>query len=143
MDTKKRIVLYVLVLVSSVVFFTLLYRWGMGYFENESRSYIRAFGVVIETFTTTGYGSDAPWSPGAMNLIVVAMQLTGVTLLFTTLPLFVMLAISTVLSDRVPRSVDMTDHVVICNYTSRGETIIEEFEERCGLRRGGRRQGRG
>ncbi|MFB6283052.1 MAG: TrkA family potassium uptake protein [Halobacteria archaeon] len=130
MERNKRVAAYVVVFLSVLLFFTFMYRLGMSHFEHRSVSYIHAFEVVVETFTTTGYGSHAPWKSAAMNLFVVLMQFTGILLLFTTLPLFIVPAIQGALKERVPTSVDMEDHVVICNYTSRGETIIDEFEER-------------
>jgi hypothetical protein len=57
--------------------------------EGVEVGYIESLHVVVETFTTTGYGEDAnPWSTDGMYLLMMVMQFTGVALIFTTLPPF-------------------------------------------------------
>lgn len=47
-------------------------------FEGRSRSFIDSLSIVIETFTTVGYGTDAPWESPVIQILVMLMELTGV-----------------------------------------------------------------
>ena len=129
-DQRRRLASYLL-LVAAVVFgYTLLYSWGMATFEGESRSFFQSLGVVVETFTTTGYGEDAGlWSTSVMQAMMVVMQLTGVTVIFLTLPLFVAPWVEQRLETSVPSALEgYSDHVVLCELTARGETLIDELD---------------
>ena len=89
-DQRRRLAWYLLLVAGVVLGYTLLYSWGMATFEGESRGFFQSLWVVVETFTTTGYGEDAGlWSTSVMQAMMVVMQLTGVTVIFLTLPLFV------------------------------------------------------
>lgn len=125
---KKRALLYVATFLGSVLAYTVLYNWGMMVFEGESQSLIHSLVIVVETFTTTGYGEDAPWVTPHMNVLIIAMQFTGVLLLFTTLPLFVVPWMEERLRLSVPARVeDVTDHTIICYHSPRGEAIGDEL----------------
>ena len=130
MDRQRRRTLwYLAIFLAFVVGYTLVYDWGMAVYEKEESSLVESLQIVVETFTTTGYGSHAPWASPEMNLLVITMQFTGVILIFTTLPLFVVPAIESALEASVPtRAHDAEDHVVICEYTPRGETLVDELE---------------
>lgn len=125
---QKRAVGYVGAFVLAVALYALVYNWGMATFEDRPQSFVHSLNIVVETFTTTGYGEDAPWATPQMNLLMVAMQFTGVLLLFTTLPLFVVPWIENRLRPSVPTVFEGSNHVVICSYTSRGEALREELE---------------
>ncbi|SEW00579.1 potassium channel family protein [Natrinema salifodinae] len=105
-----------------------LYQLGMAAFEGETKSYAQSIQVVLETLTTAGFGGDAPWQSTAMNLFVVAMNLTGVLLVFLALPLIVVPLFQEALQDRPPEATDLTDHVVICSYTPRSDVLAGELE---------------
>jgi len=125
---RRRLLSYLALVVFVLVVYTLVYDWGMSALENRPRTPLESLVVVVETFTTTGYGEDTPWSSPGMQLIMVGMQLTGVTLIFLALPLFVAPWVEERLGRTVPTSVDLEDHVVICGFSSRGEALIEELE---------------
>ena len=127
---QRRTVYYSLLLVSVMLGYAVLYQHGMRIYENDPRTFLRSLQIVVETFTTTGFGSDAPWTSPQMNVLVILMDLTGVVLIFMALPVLAFPLLRDVLSTTVPRSVDddLDDHVVICSYTSRAETLIEELE---------------
>ncbi|MFB6125015.1 MAG: TrkA family potassium uptake protein [Halanaeroarchaeum sp.] len=125
---RRRGVAYVALLLGVVAAFTLAYKYGMAIFEGEHRSLLASFQVVVETFTTTGYGEDAPWRSPQMLALVVVMQLSGVFLIFLTLPLFVVPWVERRLEVSPPSSVDQTGHVVICGFSPRGEALIDELE---------------
>ncbi|XGI83367.1 TrkA family potassium uptake protein [Halorutilales archaeon Cl-col2-1] len=128
---RRKAVLYILGIGAIAVFYSVIYSWGMSTFEGRERSLVHSFQVVVETFTTTGYGEDAPWSSPVMLTLMVAMQLTGVVLIFMALPLFVVPWIEEAIETQVPTSAgDLEDHVVICEFESLGETLIDELESR-------------
>jgi Trk K+ transport system NAD-binding subunit len=110
---------------------TLVYDFGMRTFEPGpySRSIFHSLQVVVETITATGYGSDAPWSSPAMNLLIVVLDLTGVALFFIALPAVFLPLFQEAISTSVPRTVDngVDDHVLICSYTPRAEALIGEL----------------
>jgi Trk K+ transport system NAD-binding subunit len=125
---QKRALGYVGAFVGLVAVYTLAYNWGMAVFEGRDQTLLHSLEIVVQTFTTTGYGEDAPWGTAQMNLLMVAMQFTGVLLLFTTLPLFVVPWMEDRLRPSVPTRFDGTEHVVVCSYTSRGEALRQELE---------------
>jgi len=90
MDRGTRLVLYyALGLVGALVTFTLAYDADMSVFENRPRTLLQSFEVVFQTFTTVGYGEDAPWESPIMNLLVIGMQAAGIVLIVAALPVFV------------------------------------------------------
>ena len=69
LSRRHRLVLYyVLSLVSIIGLYTVLYYAGMRYAEGRPRSLFHALNIVVETMTTTGYGSDSPWETPLMNV---------------------------------------------------------------------------
>ena len=129
-DQRRRLAWYLLLVAGAVVGYTLLYRWGMARFEGVERSFLWSLGVVVETFTTIGYGRDsALWSSPQMEVITIAMQLTGVAAVFLALPLFVAPWVEQRLETSVPSALEgYEDHVVLCELTARGETLIDELD---------------
>ena len=126
---QRRIVQAVSVVIAVVVAYTLLYRWAMFNFEGAERSVFESLQVVIESFTTAGFGGDADqWQTAPMNVLVVMMNLTGVLLVFLALPLFVVPLFQQALEDSPQRSTDLVDHVVICSYNSREDVLRSELD---------------
>jgi Trk K+ transport system NAD-binding subunit len=127
---QRRTVFYSLLLLGVMLVYAVLYHHGMRIYEGESLSFLHSLQVVVETFTTTGFGSDAPWDSPAMNALVIVMDLTGVVLIFTALPVLAFPLLEDILSTTVPKSVDneLADHVIICSYTSRVESLIAELD---------------
>lgn len=126
--TRRRAISYIALFVGVVVFYTVAYQYGMVTFEGRSRSYLQALQIVVETFTTTGYGEDAPWTSPQMLTLVVFMQLTGVFLIFLTLPLFVVPWVERRMQVNPPVSFEGDDHVVISGFGPRGDALIDELE---------------
>lgn len=130
MDTwQRRTLVYVGGLIGIILAFTLAYDYGMSAFENRPREFLSALQVVVETFTTTGFGSDAPWRSDAMRVFVIIMDLTGVVLIFLALPVFFFPLFEEALETTVPTTADpaLSDHVVVCTFSPRGETLIAEL----------------
>ncbi len=133
MDSLRRRTVYYLGMLIGVMFvYAVLYDYGMWAYEGEQQSFLHSLQIVVETFTTTGFGSDAPWDSAAMNVLVIVMDLTGVALIFLALPVLVFPLVEEMLSTTVPRQVDeaLTDHVVVCTYTPRVDPVIDELEPR-------------
>jgi len=126
----RRVGYYVLLVSSLILAYSILYYYGMQAFEGETKSFLHSVQVVVETFTATGYGSDSPWTSPQMNLLVIVMDLTGVGVFFLALPVLLFPLLEEALSRSAPTDLDasLTDHVLICSYTARAETLISELE---------------
>ncbi|MDH5020783.1 potassium channel family protein [Halobacterium rubrum] len=129
---QRRTAYYSLALGALMLAFAVAYHHGMRVFEGEPKTFLHSLRVVVETFTTTGYGSDAPWETPQMNAFVAIMDLTGVALIFLALPVLVFPLMEEAFSTTVPRTVDgdLESHVVICTYTSRAEALVDDLESR-------------
>ena len=131
MDRRTRLVAYYAVgLVGAFTAFTLAYDAGMSAFEDRPRSLLRSLGVVSQTFTTVGYGDDAPWQHPVMNLLVIGMQAAGIVLIFAALPVFVIPLIERAVAPTLPSAVDESDHVLVCPHTPRAEALVAELDDR-------------
>ncbi|AUV81476.1 hypothetical protein C2R22_07255 [Salinigranum rubrum] len=62
--------------------------------------------------------------------MMMVMQCTGVALIFTTLPLFLIPLVEESLRTAPPTSTALTDHVVICEFTPRGDTLVVAVPDR-------------
>lgn len=130
LSRRQRLVLvYVVGLVSVVLFYTVVYNVGMRTLEERPQSIFRSFQTVIETMTTTGYGADAPWSTPVMNLLLVTMQVTGVVIGLLTLRILVI-----PLFEQTPLNLDdrlsiKNNHVVVAEYQRDTEVLLDELEE--------------
>ena len=129
---QRRALLYLGTVFGTMVLFSVPYHYGMVHLEGEEgRLYVESLQHVVETFTATGYGSDSPWNTVTMNLFVVVMDLVGVAVVFLALPVFAFPLVRDALSTTVPTNLEeATDHVVICTYTSRAESLIGELASR-------------
>ncbi|MFB6219552.1 MAG: TrkA family potassium uptake protein [Halobacteriaceae archaeon] len=132
MDTWQRRTLYSVGALAAIVLgYTVLYRAGMAAFEPGVESpptVLHSLQVVVETFTTTGFGSDSPWRSPEMNLLVVAMNLTGVALVFLALPVIVFPLLEESLETGPPTTLDSEDHVLVCTYTPLADPLVSELE---------------
>ena len=129
---QRRALLYLGTVFGTMVLFSVPYHYGMVHLEGEEgRLYVESLQHVVETFTATGYGSDSPWNTVTMNLFVVIMDLVGVAVVFLALPVFAFPLVRDALSTTVPTNLEeATDHVVICTYTSRAESLVGELASR-------------
>jgi Trk K+ transport system NAD-binding subunit len=128
---QRRTLGYLIGLAGLIGAFTVGYNRALWAFEGESQPLYESLQHVVETFTATGYGSEAPWSSPEMNLFVVVMDLVGVLSVFLALPVFLFPLFEQALSTTVPTAVDdLDDHVVICTLSPRSETLIAELDAR-------------
>lgn len=130
-DPARRAGLYLFGTAVVMVVYALLYQMGMAALEGADVSFVRAMHVVVQTFTTVGYGDQAgQWTTGPMLVLTMAMQITGVTLIFLTLPAFVLPLFEEAFSSGPSTTYDGEDHVVLCSYSPTVETLVEEFQAR-------------
>jgi Trk K+ transport system NAD-binding subunit len=129
---QRRSVVYTGVLALSMYAFTVVYQYGMATFEGDPKTFLEALQFVVETFTTTGYGSQAGWESAAMLVLVIVMDVTGTVMIFLALPVVAFPAFEEALSTTVPTAVENghEDHVVVATYTPRVETLIAELDAR-------------
>jgi len=126
---RRRIVGYVGAVVLCVLGFTVLYQVGMARLEGVDVGFVESLHVVVEAFTTTGFGEDAgQWSTNGMWLLSIAMQVTGVVLIFLALPVFLVPIVEETLRVDPPTETDLTDHVLISGYTPTVETLVRELD---------------
>ncbi len=128
---SRRALYYLLVLVVATALFTTAYALGMSVWEGRPRAWYRALEVVIQTFTTTGYGEDAPWQSPQMNLLVIVMQLAGIGFILSAVDVFVVPWLRAALQPTAPTAVaERSGHVVVCGYTPRVEVFVAEMAAR-------------
>jgi len=127
----RRTVYYLLVLVAATVGLTGAYSLGMNVWEGRPRPWYQALEVVVQTFTTTGYGEDAPWTSPQMNLLVIVIQLAGIGFILSAVDVFVVPWLREALRPTAPKGFsDRSGHVIVCGYTPRVEVFINEMIER-------------
>ena len=56
----RRTAYYVAALAAVVLCYAVAYDYGMTAWESDPRDFLHSLQVVVETFTTTGFGSDSP-----------------------------------------------------------------------------------
>ncbi|MFC6825996.1 potassium channel family protein [Halopelagius fulvigenes] len=128
-DARRRFVLFAIGSAVLMLAYAAVYQWALGTFEGASVSYVQALQVVVETFSTTGYGEQAGlWSTTPMLGLMILMQMTGVAVIFLTLPLFLVPLVEEALRTSPPSSVDHSEHVVVCTFTPRGDVLVDELD---------------
>jgi len=127
---QRRTLLYVVGLAGIILGYAVVYDYGMSAWENDPRRFIEALQFVVETFTTTGYGSDSGWQSTEMLTLVIVIDITGVVLIFLALPALLFPLFERAMQTSAPTTVTngLEDHVVICHFTPRGETLVTELE---------------
>ncbi len=127
-EWRRRIALALGVVSFVIVTYATVYRWAMATFEGRDIQFLKAVQVVVESLTTAGFGGHAPWESTVVNLLVIAMNLSGVLLVFLGLPLFAIPLLRQALESPPPTRSDLTDHVIICSYSQQDEVLREELE---------------
>jgi len=127
----RRTVYYLALVVATTLLFTLVYNVGMAVWEGRPQPLYRSLEIVIQSFTTTGYGQDAPWRTPQMNLLAITMQLTGIGLILTAVDVFAVPWLRDALTPTAPESADdLRNHVIICEHTPRTEAFVTELDAR-------------
>ncbi|MFC6873121.1 potassium channel family protein [Halobellus marinus] len=127
---KRRVVGYTVFLATVMVLTALAYQWGMRVWEDDPVTFLHSLQVVVEMFTTTGFGGDSPWTAPQMQVFIAVMDLVGMALLIGTLPVLATPFLENAFSTTVPRAVEesLSEHVVICSDTSRVEALTSELD---------------
>ncbi|MFT4946700.1 MAG: Trk K+ transport system NAD-binding subunit [Natronomonas sp.] len=131
MDRWKRRALGYLGFVGLALTLTALgYQYGMQTYEGEAQTLLDSFQFAVEMFTTTGFGGDAPWDSAEMQLFITVTDLLGMAILVGALPVFVGPLLEEALSTAAPTELEtkLSDHVVICSYTSRAQELIDDLD---------------
>lgn len=130
MSDWRRRISYALVAGGAVVLlYALGYQWTMATYEGQHVTFFQAVQTVTEVLTTAGFGGDTEhWNTNQVNLLVIAMNLSGVLLVFLALPLFAVPLFREALETSPPRESDMTNHVIICGHSDRDEVLGNELE---------------
>jgi Trk K+ transport system NAD-binding subunit len=118
---------YLVAVVGSLFVFTVAYDVGMTVFEGRPRTLLKSFEVVMQTFTTTGYGQDAPWRSPVMTFLVVGMQVASLLLIFAAFPIVIVPLVEDALSTSPPTSLDRSGHVLICGSSPRTRTLLSDL----------------
>jgi Trk K+ transport system NAD-binding subunit len=118
---------YLVTVVGSLLVFTVAYDVGMTVFEGRPRTLLKSFEVVMQTFTTTGYGQDAPWRSPVMTFLVVGMQVASLLLIFAAFPIVIVPLVEDALSTSPPTSLDRSGHVLICGSSPRTRTLLSDL----------------
>jgi Trk K+ transport system NAD-binding subunit len=127
----RRAGLFLLGTAAVILVYAVLYQYGMARIEGVEMRFIEALHVVVETFTTVGYGEQADqWDSTTMLALSILMQFTGVALIFLTLPAFVLPLFAEALASGPPRTFDGEGHVVICSFSPTVETLVAELVAR-------------
>lgn len=129
-EWQRRTVYYSVIMIASVIAFTVVYRYGMAVYEDRPRTFLESLQFVVETYSTTGFGSDSPWATPIMNALIIVMDTIGTLMIFLALPVVLFPALEDALTTTAPTTVDggLSDHVVVATYTPRVETLIAELE---------------
>ena len=127
---QRRAIGYVAFLLGVVLVTALGYQWGDRVYEGDTITLLESVRFVIEMFTTTGFGAESPWESPEMNLYVAITNAVGVVVLLGALPVLATPFLQSALSTTVPRTLEngLTDHVVICSFTSRSEALVAELD---------------
>lgn len=129
-NLRERLVISLVGLASILILYTLIYQWAMATFEGEYRTFFQSLQTVVETLTTAGFGGDSDyWRTDAMNLVIIAMNLSGVLLVFLAIPMFAVPLFRQAMDTRPPTSSDLTDHVIICGHSLRDEVLSDELDD--------------
>jgi Trk K+ transport system NAD-binding subunit len=129
---RRRVLLYLAGLAVIMLAYALLYQATIFYFEGVQISFTKALLTVVESFTTTGYGEDSDlWTTAPVHLLLISIDLTGVALIFLALPVFLAPWVEERLSRTAPTALkELSGHVVLAGFTSRGEALIDELDSR-------------
>jgi len=127
---KRRALGYVAFVGVALLLTAFGYRRGMAVYEGRPRTFLESIQFAVEMFTTTGFGGDARWESEQMNLFIAVTDLLGMALLVGALPVVVGPLLDEALSTSAPTALEdeLTDHVVICSYTSRAQELIDDLD---------------
>lgn len=126
---QNRFLLNVLLVLLFLLVTARLYMSGMDHLENRPRDFWTSMEVVFETLTSTGYGSDSPWRHPLMNLLMMFLQLSGLMLLFSIFPLYLVPFFESRFEQRLPTDANsMEGHYIIYRHSLAVASVVGELE---------------
>lgn len=129
----KRLLVMACGFIIMILSFSYIYMQGMQIFEGEQVAYYVAVQKTVESITTAGFGGHAPWDSVQMNVIVIVMNLIGVSLFFFGVPIALAPIIAPRLKDAIRQrpstKSDKENHILITEYNDTDEVLIEKLSE--------------
>ncbi len=126
---RRRFLLHLGVVILVILAAARLYMLGMEHLEHAPRGFWMSLEVVIESMTSTGYGHDAGWQHPLMNLLVILLQLLGLTMLLAVFPLYLVPFFESRFEQRLPTEALKVDgHVLIYRQSQAIGTVLGELE---------------
>ncbi|MGA9573300.1 MAG: NAD-binding protein [Lysobacterales bacterium] len=127
--STRGLFLLLIILVSTVLGFALMYMLGETFLEHRPRSFLASLEWAAETLTTTGYGADSSWQHPLMVVLVILTQFSGLFLLFLILPFYVLPYFEERFEARLPQVLPkLRDYVLIFHYSPAVASLIEELK---------------
>lgn len=130
---KRRAITLVIGFISMIAVFAYIYMMGMSMFEGEEIKYYVAVQKTVESITTAGFGGHAPWDSLGMNIIIVCMNLIGVSLFFFGVPIALAPIIAPTLKeairDRPPKKSDKQNHVIITGFNETDKVLVNKLSD--------------
>ena len=127
--STRRLVMLIVSLPLVVLATAWIYQLGMSHLEGQPRDFNTCLEWAAETITTTGYGRDAEWSHPLMTLLVIAVQFTGVFLIFLIFPVFLIPYLEERFEGRLPTALPkLAGHIVIYRYGAAVESLVRQLE---------------
>ncbi|MBC8368162.1 NAD-binding protein, partial [bacterium] len=128
--STKRLLWFSGVLLLVILGSTFLYMIGMAVLDDSPRGFWRSIMTVVETLTTTGFGSDCTWQHPVMNLFMIVLQLSGLMLLFLFFPLYIIPVMEERFQARLPVvEKDLSEHVIFLGYRPAVSVVMKELNE--------------
>lgn len=128
---KRRFLTLIIGFISMIATFAYIYMIGMSIFEGEEIKYYVAVQKTVESVTTAGFGGHAPWESLGMNIIIIIMNLIGVTLFFFGVPIaiapIVAPSLKQAIKDRPPRKSDKQNHVIVTGFNDADEVLVNKL----------------
>jgi len=130
---RKRLLLMIIGFFLMIFAFAYIYMQGMIIFEGENIRYYVAIQKTVESITTAGFGGHAPWSSIEMNVIVITMNLIGVSLFFFGVPIalapIIVPRLKEAIKDKPSRSSNKEGHVIITEFSDTDEVLVEKLSD--------------
>ncbi|HVP93976.1 MAG TPA: NAD-binding protein [Methanoregulaceae archaeon] len=109
--------------------YTILFYYLYPILEGKSITWPKSLLFVLETITTTGYGELMPFQNDLTVIFTIIMMITGITIIFTIVPLLIAPYLSSILQTSPPQKTPhkLKDHVVIIGYGELATSLIESL----------------
>lgn len=130
-DLRRRVTIGVGVIGVVVLTYAFIYQQVVGLTTPETRTYVDALQVVIETITTAGFGGDTDlWRQSRLlTTLVILMNITGVAIVFLAVPAYAVPLFRRAVGFDPPQTTGLSDHVVICGYSMMDEILSDTLED--------------